>query len=264
MFVVQFSVPSLLSVWIQCAGRAGRSRDMQATATLLVERSITELLTRWMDGKDLIHVNQNWPDVQCNAGSVLVLPFTQMLRCGYLDGRVSRGRHGWWMQSAPCWWLWGWLEVERCIAIEFITGIHRDVRSVSEIWRLIVMLVTQSPLVTPKVTRRSGWHMSCWCAHSAHIGQSPPVQRVARLKISSSSAAMCCLSWAEAKSTRLIVLGLVHSIHQIKSERQKKGLCNESCSTRVWDVVKPQAFDWRLSLLPFSVQTVSVAFDFWS
>jgi len=51
-FVVQFGVPSSLSVWIQRAGRAGHSRDVQATATLLVERSVMEPLTRRTEGED--------------------------------------------------------------------------------------------------------------------------------------------------------------------------------------------------------------------
>lgn len=38
--VIQFGVPSSLSVWIQRAGRAGRSPDIEARAILLVEKSM--------------------------------------------------------------------------------------------------------------------------------------------------------------------------------------------------------------------------------
>ncbi|KAK6993268.1 P-loop containing nucleoside triphosphate hydrolase protein [Favolaschia claudopus] len=38
--IIQFGVPSSLSVWIQRAGRAGRSRSLQARAILLAEKSM--------------------------------------------------------------------------------------------------------------------------------------------------------------------------------------------------------------------------------
>ena len=40
MQVIQFGIPSSLSVWIQRAGRAGRSPDINAHAILLVEKSM--------------------------------------------------------------------------------------------------------------------------------------------------------------------------------------------------------------------------------
>ncbi|KAF9231489.1 P-loop containing nucleoside triphosphate hydrolase protein, partial [Melanogaster broomeanus] len=41
--VIQFGVPSLLEVWTQRSGRAGRTPDLQARAILLVERSMFQL-----------------------------------------------------------------------------------------------------------------------------------------------------------------------------------------------------------------------------
>ena len=38
--VVQFGVPSSLSVWLQRTGRAGRNPSIQAEATMLVESSV--------------------------------------------------------------------------------------------------------------------------------------------------------------------------------------------------------------------------------
>lgn len=38
--VIQFGVPKSLSIWIQRAGRAGRSKSMKARATLLFEKSV--------------------------------------------------------------------------------------------------------------------------------------------------------------------------------------------------------------------------------
>ena len=38
--VVQFLVPASLSVWMQCAGRAGRSPDIQARAILLIQPTV--------------------------------------------------------------------------------------------------------------------------------------------------------------------------------------------------------------------------------
>lgn len=40
--VIQFGVPTSLSVWIQRAGRAGRSANVHARAILLVEKSMFE------------------------------------------------------------------------------------------------------------------------------------------------------------------------------------------------------------------------------
>ena len=40
--VIQFGVPTSLSVWIQRAGRAGRSANVHARAIILVERSMFE------------------------------------------------------------------------------------------------------------------------------------------------------------------------------------------------------------------------------
>lgn len=40
MQVIQFGIPSSLCVWIQRAGRAGRSPDINAHAILLVEKSM--------------------------------------------------------------------------------------------------------------------------------------------------------------------------------------------------------------------------------
>ncbi|GLB45642.1 putative P-loop containing nucleoside triphosphate hydrolase protein [Lyophyllum shimeji] len=44
--VIQFGVPSSLSVWIQRAKRAGRSPDINARAILLYEQSIFERMNR--------------------------------------------------------------------------------------------------------------------------------------------------------------------------------------------------------------------------
>ncbi|TFY64233.1 hypothetical protein EVJ58_g2763 [Rhodofomes roseus] len=44
--VVQFGVPSSLTVWIQRAGRAGRSPDIEAIAILLVEKSAFQLIAK--------------------------------------------------------------------------------------------------------------------------------------------------------------------------------------------------------------------------
>ena len=45
-FVVQFSVLSSLSIWMQRAGRAGWSPHLKATAILLVERSVLQRVGR--------------------------------------------------------------------------------------------------------------------------------------------------------------------------------------------------------------------------
>ena len=43
ILVIQFSVPSLLKVWTQHAGRAGRSPDIHTQAILLVKESMFRL-----------------------------------------------------------------------------------------------------------------------------------------------------------------------------------------------------------------------------
>ena len=45
-FVVQFGVPSSLSIWMQRAGRAGRSPHLESTAILLVEKSVLQRVGR--------------------------------------------------------------------------------------------------------------------------------------------------------------------------------------------------------------------------
>ncbi|TEB12867.1 P-loop containing nucleoside triphosphate hydrolase protein [Coprinellus micaceus] len=50
--VLQLGVPNSLTVWMQRAGRAGRSRDIQARATLLVEPSVFEVKKRPTQGED--------------------------------------------------------------------------------------------------------------------------------------------------------------------------------------------------------------------
>ena len=45
-FVVQFGVPSSLSIWMQHARRAGRSPHLEATAILLVEKSVLQRVGR--------------------------------------------------------------------------------------------------------------------------------------------------------------------------------------------------------------------------
>ena len=45
-FVVQFSVPSSLSIWMQRAGHAGQSPHLEATAILLVEWSVLQRVGR--------------------------------------------------------------------------------------------------------------------------------------------------------------------------------------------------------------------------
>ncbi|KAI0350269.1 P-loop containing nucleoside triphosphate hydrolase protein [Trametes cingulata] len=44
--VIQFGAPSSLSVWMQRAGRAGRSKEIAATAILLVEKSVFQKIRR--------------------------------------------------------------------------------------------------------------------------------------------------------------------------------------------------------------------------
>ena len=49
--VVQFLVPSSLSIWMQRAGRAGRSPSVQARAILLVQPTVFQVVKPRNDSK---------------------------------------------------------------------------------------------------------------------------------------------------------------------------------------------------------------------